>query len=66
MRPSQPLLPSQHGSLGRKLRELLDDPMTRLVMERDGFPEAELSDLIARARRILIAAHCEGNAVIKP
>ena len=61
MCPGQPLSSSQHCSLGSKLRDLLDDPMTRLVMESDGVPEAELSDLIARARRNLIAAHWRGQ-----
>ncbi len=37
------------------LQELLDDPITRLLMERDGVQMEELTDFLAIVRKRLIA-----------
>lgn len=38
------------------LQDLLDDPMTRLIMERDGVRQENLTALLAVARRRLTDA----------
>ena len=47
------------------VQELLDDPTTRLLMERDGVSREDVRNLLASAQmRLAIEAHCprSGNA----
>ena len=53
--PSNTPIGNPQTSCEPRLNELLDEPIVRLLMERDGVQSADLTELYAFVRRRLIA-----------